>query len=145
MIKRDVLQGDEAEEALQKAKTPRGKTLRPGVRGGRDEPRARRRTSPPVFMFIGERYTGKSWRNVFIELCALMHTMYPSDFERVLELRGTKRPWFSRSPDDVRRPALVPGTDIYADTNLSAKDIVRQSKRIVSLFGHSEDDLVMEA
>ena len=144
VIKRDVLQGDQAEEALREAKTPAGKTLRPGPRSGPDEPRSRRRTSPAVFMFLGRRYTGKSWKDVFIEICALMHTMYPSDFERVLELRGTKRPWFSHDPNDVRRPALVPGTDIYADTNLAAKDIVRQSKRIVSLFGHSPDDLVAE-
>ncbi len=144
VIKRDVLQGDQAEESLGRVKVPAPKTLRSRRRGEGGEPSSRSRI-PPVLVFLGQRYTGKSWRDVFIEICALMHTMYPSDFERVLELRGTKRPWFSYDPNDVRRPALVPGTDIYVDTNLSAKDILRQSKRIVSLFGHSEDDLVMEA
>lgn len=93
------------------------------------------------FYFKGVEYKTSSWINLLLEISNLMLKEHKSKFNKVLELKGHKRPYFTRNPDDLRHSKLINGTDIYIETNLSANSIVSVSKKIIELFGYNESDL----
>ena len=64
--------------------------------------------------------------------------------DKVLNLKGRKRPYFTRNPNELRSPERINNTDIYVETNLSANSIVKLSKSIISIFGYEEEDLFIE-
>jgi hypothetical protein len=70
-----------------------------------------------------------------LRTCKLVQTKRPSEFSRVLELRGTKRLWFSRKSSELRNPVSIPGTDIFAETNFNANALVLLSLHVLNLFG----------
>jgi predicted type IV restriction endonuclease len=97
------------------------------------------------FTFKGNRYEVNSWKDMLVQLCNIMLDTHRLRFNQVLVLRGRKRPYFSKNPNDLRTPKKILGTDIYVEVNLSANNIVRLSKDILSLFGYRGDDLSIEA
>ena len=52
--------------------------------------------------------------------------------------------YFSRDGGDLLDPKLVSGTDIFVETNQSAKQITRFCRCLLAAFGYSEDDLKIE-
>jgi hypothetical protein len=95
------------------------------------------------FTFRGKKHEARSWKDMLIRLCNIFATP-EARFDRVLTLVGRNRPYFSRNPDELRQPENIEGTSIFAETNLSTGLIVKISKNMVSLFGHSGEDLVIE-
>ena len=94
-----------------------------------------------AFIFDGHRYELRSWKDLLCTLARILKEKHPDAFLRVLQLRGKKRPYFSRRPIDLRKPELIEGTDIYVETNLSASYIVRLCRELVRLFGYRGEDL----
>jgi hypothetical protein len=66
-------------------------------------------------------------------------------FEQVLNLVGRKRPYFTKSQNELRIPERIDGTNIYVEINLSANSIVKLSRDVLSLFGYTKEDLLIEA
>jgi len=97
-----------------------------------------------AFVLDGIRYPVKSWKDMLMKVCNLMHLKYPKDFPRVLDLTGRKRPYFSKNPNELRAPERIDGTDIYAETNLSANAIVGITKKVLALFGYPDNALKIE-
>ncbi|MGC8725505.1 MAG: type I restriction endonuclease, partial [Thermoplasmata archaeon] len=64
--------------------------------------------------------------------------------ENVLKLVGTKRPYFSKNPKDLRHPEKINNTDIYVETNLNANYIVKISKSLIKQFGYNPDELYID-
>jgi hypothetical protein len=62
-----------------------------------------------------------------------------------LQLRGSKRPYFTKNPDELRIPQQIEDSDIFMETNLNSNLIVRISLNVILLFGYSEKDLIVEA
>lgn len=86
----------------------------------------------------------KSWRELLLKLCELiLASVGQLDFQKVLQLEGTKRPYFSKDPNALRTPEKIKNTDIYVETNLSANSIVQLGKIIISLFGYEDKDLLI--
>jgi len=97
-----------------------------------------------AFTFKGKRYPVRSWKEMLIEITDLMLSAHREQFNKVLNLRGRKRPYFTRNSNELRVPERINNTDIYVETNLNANAIVRLSKDIISIFGYKEDDLSID-
>ncbi|MGL6298727.1 MAG: type I restriction endonuclease [Methanobacteriaceae archaeon] len=92
------------------------------------------------FTFNGQEYDVNSWKNVLMELLAILYKNHSEIFDRVFSLHGRKRVYFSRDSDEIFEPRQIEGTDIFVETNRSAENIVSFCKKIVKLFNYSEDD-----
>jgi len=60
-----------------------------------------------------------------------------------LDLRGKKRPYFSKNPAELRKPHKLAASDIFVETNLSANNIVALSRVLLEKLGHDPDSLVL--
>lgn len=92
------------------------------------------------FIFRGERYEVKYWIDVLTKICSLMYSIHFSSFNKVLQLQGRKRPYFTRNPDELRVPQQVGNSDMYMETNLSSNQIIKIVISVITLFGYSERD-----
>lgn len=97
------------------------------------------------FSFWGARHRVNSWIDLMLELCGLLITRHGSDFDRVLSLTGRKRPYFSHNPDVLRVPRKLDNTKLYVESNLSANSIVKVCLDVLSLFGYSDSELMIES
>ena len=97
-----------------------------------------------AFTFKGVRYSVRSWKEMLIKITNLMLSAHREQFDRVLNLKGRKRPYFTRNPNELRSPERIDSTEIYVETNLSANSIVKLSKSIIMLFGYRENDISIE-
>ncbi len=91
------------------------------------------------FIFNGERFEVKFWKDMLPKICSIMASTHKDRFEEVLNLRGTKNPYFSKNKEDLTSPEQVEGTDIYAETWFSKNGLLKQSKKVISLFGYPEN------
>jgi hypothetical protein len=94
---------------------------------------------PKYFIFNGEKFEIKFWKDMIPKICSIMASRHKDRFEEIFNLRGTKNPYFSRNKDDLTSPELIDGTDIYAETWFGKNGLLRQSKKVISLFGYPED------
>lgn len=91
------------------------------------------------FIFNSERFEVKFWKDMLPKICSIMASNHKDRFEEVLNLRGTKNPYFSKNRDDLTSPEQIEGTDIYAETWFSKNGLMKQSKKVISLFDYPED------
>lgn len=101
--------------------------------------------SVTAFIFKNTRYEVRYWIEILSQICKLTYNLHRSSFESVLQLRGSKRPYFTRNPNELRVPQQIEDSDIFMETNLSSVQIVRISVNVILLFGYSEKDLIIEA
>jgi len=94
---------------------------------------------PTKIVFKGKSYPINSYREALFEFIKLIRMEHSNDFPKVLKLKGSKRPSFSKKPLDLRTPKLIPGTDIYCEVNLSAKSIERLMRKILNIFNYPEE------
>jgi hypothetical protein len=98
-----------------------------------------------AFTFKGTRYEVRTWKHLLIQICNIMVATHRDRFEQVLNLVGRKRPYFTKSQNELRTPERIDGTHIYVEINLSANSIVKLSRDVLSLFGYTKEDLLIEA
>jgi hypothetical protein len=91
------------------------------------------------FIFNGERFEVKFWKDMLPKICSIMASKHKDQFEEVLNLRGYRNPYFSKNKEELTSPVQVEGTDIYAETWFSKNGLMKQSKKVISLFGYPED------
>lgn len=101
--------------------------------------------SVTAFIFKNTRYEVRYWIEVLSQICKLTYNLHRGSFESVLQLRGSKRPYFTRNLNELRAPQQIEDSGIYMETNLSSNSIVRISVNVILLFGYSEKDLIIEA
>jgi negative regulator of replication initiation len=89
------------------------------------------------FVLFGESYRVSHWRDVLIQVCAVLAQRHPDTFAATaVEVRGRKRQYVASSAEDMYNPAPIPGTALFVETNLSSKDILRRVQDYQILFGH---------
>ena len=101
--------------------------------------------SVTAFIFKNARYEVRSWIAVLSQICKPTYNLHRSSFESVLQLRGSKRSYFTRNPNELRNPQQIEDSDIYMETKLGSDRIVLISVNVILLFGYSEKDLIIEA
>ena len=77
------------------------------------------------FIFCNTSYEVKYWIDVLTQVCKIIYNLHPSDFDRVLQLKGRNRPYYTRNPNELRVPQRVE---------------VKMSLDVISLFGYSGKD-----
>lgn len=97
------------------------------------------------FTFQGKKYETKYWKDLLLKISSILAESHKEHFDDILTFSGRKRPLFSRNSADLRAPSQIEGTNIYAETNLSATTISRLVKDVIEKFGYSESDLLIEA
>lgn len=97
------------------------------------------------FYFKGSKYEVRSWKDLLIKLCEIVNLTQENEFNKVLDLAGRKRPYFSRNENELRAPLKINNTDIFVETNLSANNIVKICLDMLAIFGYSSRDLGIEA
>jgi hypothetical protein len=122
-------------------------------------PRSRPQDSPPeiqpistdfkdkkilAFYFRESRHEVDSWRGLLWELSKLMNAKHRGDFDKVLGLKGAKRSYFARSENLLTIAKKVSDTGIFVEQNLSARNVTQVCRRLIALFGYSDEDLKIE-
>lgn len=62
-------------------------------------------------------------------------------FEQVLAIRGRKRLYFALEADALFEPSRIGESQYFAETNLSANDIVKRCRELLKTFGHDPSAL----
>lgn len=95
------------------------------------------------FTLKNKEYKTSNWINLLFQICNLMFDENSSNFDKILDLKGRDRPYFSRNPERLRTSKIIPGSNIYMETNLNANNIVRLSRKVIHLFGYHKEDLII--
>jgi hypothetical protein len=93
---------------------------------------------PSAFVFDNKRFAIASWKQLLLTVSSEMASLHMNEFNKVLSLKGRKRPYFTENASKLRAPEEIRDTGIFVETNLSSNAIVRLSHNILRLFGHDE-------
>ncbi len=100
---------------------------------------------PAAFWVDGNRYEVALWNEVLRRTCEqLAQEVGPAFAERVAQLRGRQRLYFSSSTADLRQPLGIPGTDLYVEGNWSADGCVRLARRVLVAVRGSDEGFRIE-
>lgn len=99
---------------------------------------------PTAYTFKGQRYAVSTFQDILMGICDSLYQAHSGDFARVLTLRGRRRVYFSRDFKGMIVPKEIPGSGIYAETNLSAQGVIKRCGELLALFGYSSDALRVE-
>lgn len=95
---------------------------------------------PSSFVYQGEEHRVSTWAEVLLGVCNLAFRQQGSNFTRVLDLRGRKRPYFSRDGGELRQPRLL-DAGFYVESNLSANSIASLCRDVTRMFDHGDADV----
>lgn len=99
---------------------------------------------PQSFIFQGQRYEGGNWIQMLVALSERMYRLHRVEFDKVLELKGKKRPYFSRNPAELVKSKPIGRTGFHLESNLSADGVVNVTHLLLAQFGYFPDELVIE-
>ena len=74
----------------------------------------------------------------------MMRDSHPGDFERILEIRGRKLPYYSRAAGELNVPRPIGDTGIFASCQGTGTLIAGRARRVVEHFGHPAGSLVIQ-
>ena len=85
----------------------------------------------------GKVFPARTFKDVLIGVSGNLRVQHLQSFDKVaMNLRGTKRVYFSLDPKDLRSPFRVPNSNIFAETNLNANLIAQICATLVKELGH---------
>ncbi|MDP3623096.1 MAG: hypothetical protein Q8R66_04095 [Methanobacteriaceae archaeon] len=93
------------------------------------------------YTFNGQKYDANTYISILNQLSEHMLKFHERNFNQVLSLKGTKRPYFTKNKNELRIPKRIDNSDIFMETNLSANHIVKICRDLISVFGYSEESL----
>ncbi len=87
-----------------------------------------------------------SFKEVLLTLCNALRMANAPAFDTVaLQLRGKKRPYFSRTEGELRLPQQLVGHGLFVETNLNANLIVGICRALLEKLGRDKSELVLDA
>ena len=89
----------------------------------------------------GETFYPRSWKEVLTIVSEKIYNRHASDFNRCLNLKGSKMVYFSLNPNELSQPANISSSKYYVETKLNANSIVKRSLDLIRLFGYNVGDL----
>jgi negative regulator of replication initiation len=101
---------------------------------------------PKALEFHDARVAVRSWSDLLVQLAGLIYALHPDNFSRCLDLRGTKRAYFSEGAPDpsMHGPQPVPGSPYYVETYFSARETMSMCSELLIHFGYDLSDLHIE-
>ncbi len=98
-------------------------------------------TNNKSFSFRGETIHCKNWIEIIPILCKIFIQENSNSFDRIIEIKGRKRDYFSRTPDTLFRAEKIEGIDVYYEKNLNLDSIEKIAIAMLELFGYDAGDL----
>ena len=102
------------------------------------------RSTPSSFTLDSETRNVTSWSGLLVGVCMMMRDSHPGDFEKILEIRGRKLPYFSRTAGELNLPRPIGDTGIFASCQGTGALIAGRARRVVEHFGHPAGSLVIQ-
>jgi restriction system protein len=97
---------------------------------------------PTGFMLFGQTHPADSWKSILVQVCTILVKQQNAGFAtRATTLQGRKRHYIATSPDAMINPAPIGGSDLWVETNLSARDTIKLVERLLVLLGYGTTDL----
>lgn len=97
-----------------------------------------------AFYFVGHKYDVNTWKELLVYILKIMHNTHKKEFDRILDMPGRRRQYFTRHPEKLHVAEEIDDTGIYAETKLGSNIIVGLCYDVIHLFGYSDNDLIME-
>jgi len=111
---------------------------------GKDNTRTRKPSIRPVAFLLDDvrhELAKSKWNEVLIRLCEILNKEPGSIFEeRVSEVRGRKRLYFSKSKAELKNPLPIPGSRFYIEGATLNSLMVEQLARKVLVAVRGSDD-----
>ena len=86
---------------------------------------------PAAFRLDGVRHEATRWNDVLRGVCDRMAEEAGAGFgQRVADIRGQKRPYFSRDPAQLHQPFRLANSDLYVDGKFGANATVQLARRV---------------
>ena len=101
------------------------------------------RSTPTSFTLDSETRDVTSWYGLLVGVCLMMRDSHPGEFERILEIRGRKLPYYSRAAGELNLPRPIGDTGILASCHGTGALIAGRARRVVEHFGHLGGSLVI--
>lgn len=112
---------------------------------GKGKAPAQPRTKPAAFTLLGETYPVSTWREMLVTACVALARHHPDDFSAIATtIKGRKRQYVAPTSDGMIKPGPIPDTDLWVETNQSAKSVVRLIERLLAAFGHGPEDFAVQ-
>ena len=73
-----------------------------------------------------------------------MYLLHPYEFDKLLELKGSKRKYCSDNKSDLHTAKEIKNSGIYVETDENADTIVNRTYEVISVFGHSPEEMEIE-
>lgn len=101
-------------------------------------------TKPVAFAIGGRTHEIGHWIEMLAGVCDVLYEQDSRRFEEAaLSLKGRKRPYFTRNPDELRSPWEFRDTGIYMEANQSSSSIYMRCRNLLALFDYSPDELTV--
>lgn len=81
---------------------------------------------PAAFSILGTKVDAKQWKNVFLLTCKILSEKNMNTFLNFVNdsaMQGKKIRYFSKEPENMRKPVQIESTDIFVETNMSSNQI----------------------
>ena len=101
------------------------------------------RSIPSSFTLDSETRDVTSWSGLLVGVCLMMRDSHPGDFERILEIRGRKLPYYSRVAGELNVPRPIGDTGIFTSCHGTGALMAGRARRVVQHFGHPAGSLVI--
>ena len=95
---------------------------------------------PTAIVFLGRRYPISSHADLLVTLTQALYEEDPDGFPELLELRGKKYRYISKTPQG-NKPRPVGASGYFVDTNLPAERIWKRAQLFLSHLGYRTQDL----
>ncbi|MDE0495013.1 MAG: DNA sulfur modification protein DndB [Acidimicrobiaceae bacterium] len=98
------------------------------------------RSRPTAVVLFGERHPVNTHGEGLVKLLETLHQQDPHRFANLLEIRGRKRPFLSRDPQQLFRPRQIATSGYFVNVNLSKDNINRKASLCLQRLGHNSSD-----
>jgi predicted type IV restriction endonuclease/RNA polymerase subunit RPABC4/transcription elongation factor Spt4 len=88
------------------------------------------------FYFMNSRYPVDTWKGLLIGIIDIMYSVHAEEFDKILNVTGRSRIYFSYSSNELSTPIKIKDTDMYVETKLGAKIILKLCVDILYEFGY---------
>jgi hypothetical protein len=96
------------------------------------------------FTLKGTRYEAKSWKAMYIKFCEVVFPKHKDDLDVLFTLSKPGKEFFSKNPYQLLTCEKIAGTGMYVDVNLTAKEVVDLTQKVLRLLGYEENALSLE-
>lgn len=100
---------------------------------------------PVAFVLDGRRHEVTRWREIIRGVCEMLATDSEIDFQqRVTEVRGTGRVYFSKDPAVLHEPLHLAEAGLFVEAKFSANGCVRLARRVLIAVRGSDKGFEVE-